>query len=220
LETFSTWINQTPSGLSAATATEGAGALPIVLQGLADGVLSFNPVYTLTGKLKSIGAPPWEITVAMAGASNLSAVTGVAWHPLILRNSISDKAISVQWTQQQSPASPVQSSATVIHWENASTGASATRTQPSSGSAAINGGDWGWPFSDYFNWLRIANDGTNLTFWVSQEGILFLQLPYSETLASFITSVDQVGFGFDRANLGGYDPNPAIAGLLWNWVES
>ena len=44
-------------------------------------------------------------------------------------------------------------------------------------------------------WKRVRNDGTNLKFDISTDGDAWYQVA-STTLAAYIGSVDQIGFGF------------------------
>ncbi|MES5483579.1 hypothetical protein QMZ05_12545 [Bradyrhizobium sp. INPA03-11B] len=208
LGTFSTWINRTPTALSTATATDNPNGLPLVIQAKEDAQSS----YALTALLKPAPAStPWTITVAVAGVSNC-AKGGVWFYPIVLRNSGTDKAVAFTWGSQPANLNQV-AIAQVSHFTNVSTGQSATQELLTATA------DMGFPFSDYFAWFRIRNDGTNLVFSVSQEGVLFLDLPYSETLASFIGAVDQVGFGVERLNNPAASFTPDVAIPLWSWVE-
>jgi hypothetical protein len=211
LSTFSTWLNQTPPGLATATADDGANGLPLIIQTVDDGSL-----YQITGLLKSMGPPPWTITVALAGISNISS-GAVSFYPIVLRNSVSDKAVALIWWGGNATVSGNGGSVQITHWTNVSSGTSPLSTP---GGASNQG--FGFPFPDYIAWFRIHNDGTNLTFSISQEGALFLPLPYTETLASFIGSVDQVGFGVDRLNDGNSQTGSdiSVASALWSWVET
>ena len=44
------------------------------------------------------------------------------------------------------------------------------------------------------HWHAIGNDGTNLTFWASEDGINWEKLA-TDALSTYISSVDQIGFG-------------------------
>lgn len=52
-------------------------------------------------------------------------------------------------------------------------------------------------------YLRITNDGTNLNFSASNDGVNWLQV-WTETIATFISAVDQVGL-YSEANNATYD---------------
>jgi hypothetical protein len=65
------------------------------------------------------------------------------------------------------------------NWTNATTFSSAVWTSVA----------WG----DVPRWFRINNDGTNLKFFVSNDGITWYQYQ-SVTLVTFITTADQIGF--------------------------
>lgn len=212
---FSTWINQTPSGLLTATLTDNPDTLPLIVEAAID-----SNFYTLSAVLKSRGAAPWTLTAAVAGIANACGA-GVWFHPLVLRNSGTDRAVSLQWTggtgNSDFSGGGLAAQTQIIRWADVSTGAAATRTVPGSGNTNTA---FGFSFSDYFAWFRVSSDGTTLTFSISQEGVLFLPLGYSETLADFLVTVDQVGFGVERLN----NNNPATGLLsacaLWNWLES
>lgn len=208
LSAFTSWINQTPTGKATATATDNPNGLPLVIQAKIDTASGF---YMPSALLKAAPTAPWTITVAVAGVANYASA-GNYYYPLLLRNSSNDKAVAFAWAFTLN-GSTVQTQAAVWHFTGVSTGQSAT--QSTAGPQ-----DAGFPFPDYFGWFRIENDGTNLNFSISQEGVLFLPHPHTETLASFIGAVDQVGFGVDRLNQVGISFTPDAAIPLWSWVES
>ena len=76
----------------------------------------------------------------------------------------------------------------------------------------------GFAFPDYFGWFRLTNDGTNIKFYISPEGVLFKQV-YQELADSFLGTIDKVGFGFERATPTVTAFSSASA-ILWSWVES
>lgn len=45
-----------------------------------------------------------------------------------------------------------------------------------------------------FNWFRMANDGTNITFSLSSNGLDWEVYPVPEALATWVVAVDQIGF--------------------------
>lgn len=187
---------------SLATATDNTGGLPLVVN--ADFPYSATSITTpyITALLKPIGSPPWTIDEGAASVVSYSGGTA----PLVLYNSTSDKALVI--TVSMSAAGW-----TAYHYNNVSNPALTTL------STIINGAVTDF----YFAWWQIVNDGTNLTFGLSGEGIVYLPF-YKEALASFITGVDYVGYGTDRESLSIVTAGIPIKGLalaiLWNWVET
>lgn len=51
-------------------------------------------------------------------------------------------------------------------------------------------------------WLRIENDGTNLNFYISLDGINWFQT-YTETLAAFVGTADEIGLLFRNSGTAG-----------------
>jgi hypothetical protein len=63
--------------------------------------------------------------------------------------------------------------------------------------------------------FRIQNDGTNLTFWYSSDPVNdnAFTLIYTETLATFITSVNVIGFGYYNNDTTSQHTSIALYGL-------
>lgn len=189
--TFNTWLNQT-----SAVATNGVGGAPLELEGVHSGTSSF-----LTSLLKPIGAPPWTITVMVAGI--LSGLDTPTFLPLVLYDSVNHKAVALGWVQWGSnTAAPF---ATLYHYEDTTPDGTLTNIAHS------------YVATGYILWFRVVNDGTNLTFFVSSENLKYRQI-LQEPADSLTPSFDYVGFGIERALLTeGSDWSEIV---LWNWVQT
>lgn len=208
LSTFSTWHNQTDAGSnvadpSTASATDNPNGLPLVIRGGTDGDTNI-----LTGLLKPVASPPpWTITVALAGFTNV-ADGSPGFSPIILYDTVHDKAETFRW--DASWAGPYGGAVKVEQW---------TGTTPGTRSV-VSGNTYGFQFLDYFAWFRVTNDGVNLTYYMSPDGLLFEEI-YSEPSGSFLGTVNKVGFGYDRAGSGDYiSPGQVADAILWSWVET
>jgi len=197
---FPTWYNQTPAGKSTATLVDNANGLPLVMD-----VKQDMTQYLVTAVVKSKGAAPWTISTGQAAFGVCHSGLFINY-PLVLVNSVSKKAILLSW-----------------YLGNASDGGRVTLIKVPDitvAAASITESDlgYGFPAQDYFEWFRVVNDGTNLNFFISPEGQLWLPI-FVEPLATFIGSIDQIGYGIERLK-----QNPVgqidVAALLWNWVET
>jgi hypothetical protein len=210
LTTFSTFLNQSPVGLSTAVATDQAVALsvpglPLTVMGIADDV---NGGGCLTGVLKSMGSPPWTITAAVAAENNtLGDVSSLPYFsPIILRNSATKKAISLNWWGN-SGTTPVGGSVRALHYSDTDL------DQNSDGFVGPAGR--GFTLPSYWGWFRIQHDGIDLHYSISADGLFLMPELYSEA-ASYLGTIDQAGTGFDRQTASNF----AQATILWSWVES
>lgn len=206
LATFSTWLNQDTD-----TTSDGAGGLPLVLK--ANGDQGASNAYP-TGLLKAIGAPPWTITAAVAGfgtfnTKGASYTPQQLWfYPIILKSGVLAECFT--WFSPIGQVGVAQFS---------------TVTTPLSEYPAFvsSGTNIGFPFPDYFEWFRVANDGVNLTYSISPDGQLWFVV-YTEAVGSFLGAIDHVGFGMDRSNFaivsGTIFGSGQMASLLWQWVET
>jgi len=193
--------------LSKATATDNSNGLPLVVEvSPAD-----NSSFCATGLLKPIGNPPWTISVAAAAMSQYfdpvgPGSGGPVFLPLMLVNSSDSNTdlmdfLAIFWSKNgyidilkyASAGSPPMTPTLVGLTKKAS------------------------PFSDYLEWFRVENDGTNLVFSISSDGLFWFPI-YQEALTTFIQAVDHVGFGFDRLNTATSPLN--IAAILWDWEET
>jgi hypothetical protein len=84
----------------------------------------------------------------------------------------------------------------------------------------VSGSQYGFQFLDYFAWFRVKDDGSNLTYYISPDGLQFEEV-YSEPSGSFLGTIDKVGFGYNRAGSGDYiSPGQVADTILWSWVET
>ena len=156
----------------------------------------------LTGILMPIGVPPWEITVGVAGVLTCASPQTPAWAPIILFNSAENKAVTLTWYEYDYPTP--RPAVSLRHYDQLISTEAPT-------DVVIK-----YTSSGYFVWFRISNDGTNLTFSVSFEGLYF-QLFAQEAANAFVSSFDYVGTGFDsKASLAG----DQAAAPIWNWVQT
>lgn len=189
---------------SFATATDGAGGLPLVLR--AGEAFSGNNNQYLTGVLKPIGAPPWTITIGVAGVINADQ-QGAETEPLILFNSADGKAVVLAWQ-------PTMGVWGIFHYDTAPGLTSRTK---------VSGVPFGITYfhSTYFIWFKVENDGANLTFSMSAENVEFVTI-FQEAANAWTASFDNVGFGMDRGQMSITNSYPLATVLvpLWNWVET
>jgi hypothetical protein len=200
LATFNTWLNQ-----GVATATDGAGGLPLLIRDIAT---DDNQTSNLIGLLKPIGAPPWTITCGMAASTNCGSSLSTAFAPVILNNSEAGSAVVLWWTVG---APQGDSGLIVLHYNS---------TAPGAGFTTVSDTRLGFTFNTYFEWFRVINDGTTLTFQISDEGQEFETI-YAEAANALVTSFDTVGFGMDSYSLAGASfPVPIVmAAKLWWWED-
>lgn len=123
--------------------------------------------------LKSAPATPYDVCMRYAMFIDNSVTQ--AQFGLVLRNSVSGKIVILGEIAFSG------SNILAQNWTNATTF-----------SATIINTAF-WP-SGPSKWLRISNDGTNLNFYCSPDGWNWQLVATVQTLASFIASVDQVGF--------------------------
>jgi hypothetical protein len=190
---FSTFLNQTNSGGGAPTTamlTDNGAPLPLVL------VAGVGSGTAITAVLKTAPAPPWTLIVGMASFSFSTPYV----LPIVLYDSVNDKAEFLDWSGETSaiPAPQI-----IVGTITAATNPASTITLGTTVTL---------PFSDYFFWFKLVNDGTNLTYSAGPDGILFNEI-YSEPLTSFLANIDQIGFGIDRSDSSA-SPTQAI---LWQW---
>lgn len=196
-----------------AVATDNPNGMPLIMR--ASGAFYTVPIGALTALLKPIGAAPWTISNAFAtqdGADIVAGNTMPCAPAIILYNSSSGKAII--FAVGTSPGANAQWPTywAIAHYDDARTIAGPVQTNA------------GVLFSPYFGWWQIQNDGTDLTYLISGEGTDYVNVrpttasrALTESLASFIGSVDYVGFGVDRGEMF---PNLDTLSILWNWVET
>lgn len=65
---------------------------------------------------------------------------------------------------------------------------------------------------DKFVWRKVTNDGTNLDFYCSADSFYWYKYA-TTTLASFISSVDEIGFGYHVVNSAG----SVVVGQVYSW---
>lgn len=158
LATFSIFLNEHPVGLTAATASDGAGQLPIVLTSLQDDVMGGG---CLTALLKSIGAPPWTIVAGVAGGGNASNVGGpvgsalpIYFSPIVLYDSGADKAVTMNWWGGGVSTAAKSGAVQVFQYTS-------TVLDANSGGFVSPGG-LGFPFPEYFGYFKVSNIGGTL----------------------------------------------------------
>lgn len=122
--------------------------------------------------VKAAPSTPYAITVKAYKNSRPDEFGGPA---LIVRNSSSGKVLSMHLDQSSAGVR-----LDVTKWTNATTFS----------TSILN-------MTHYMKmlYMRIENDGTNVNFKISQDGVGFYQIA-TTTLADFVTSVDQIGFGY------------------------
>lgn len=123
---------------------------------------------TVQGATMAVPATPWNLYCRFIPAK--TTFSGNVQFGLIVRNSVSGKLILFAFNSN--------TNISVQNWINPTTFSSqvtTVSTQP-------------------IYWLRINNDGTNLNFYTGTNGIDW-DLFSTQTLASFIGSVDQAGLG-------------------------
>jgi hypothetical protein len=205
---FNTWLNHGGSGgITATAATDGTGGLPLVFQSQTDAgiVRGYGSGYYLSALLKPTIAPPWTITraVALVGANVNIDSTDAYLSPaaLVLYDSASGKALVVNWDY---------ANVYRIYQYSQTTGASGTPTNVGS----VEGG------TSYFAWIRVVNDGENITISESNENLVYFQI-YQEAVGSF-ANYNYEGFGADRSFTpdGPYAQGSQQGAALWNQTET
>lgn len=184
-------VNITYSTL--ATATDGAGGVPLAMQISSVPGMGGNPSYPTALLKPPRSAPPWTITAGLAGV--LGGTDDMLFLPIILYDQGSNSAVVLAWFLRAGWAR-------VLHYSNLTPG-----------NAAFSEVMHSYTPLDYFEWFRITNDGTNLTFFTSSENVVYLQIHQEAA-----PTVTHVGFGIDRSN--GLDVGDQGLAALWNWVDT
>jgi len=204
LAAFSSWINQTDGSANAPTtavATDNANGLPLVIKAGSDSTTANSAI---TALMKPIGAPPWTITVAVAGFTLTGGTKGSTANgqflPLILHDS-GGKIEPVYWAPSDGAS----------FFQTYQYPSSALGTAPAASNGALS------TIPDYFVWCQVVNDGVNLTYNTGPDGFIFDTF-YIEPVASYLGTIDKVGFGIDRVVAAG--PTNPIFMLLWHWVQT
>jgi hypothetical protein len=212
LAQFNSWLNQVDAiggGTQPTTATATDYAVTLSTPGLplvADfGINNTAPNGLFpSGLLKSIGAPPWTITTAQAFFFNSPSSLSIVF-PIILYDSADQKMETVEFN--------TYGGCSVYQWTDVNDLTTIANTEVDSGVFSLD-----WP--SYFAWFRVQNDGTNLTYSISPDGLIF-KVIYSEPVGSFLGTIDKVGFGVDRAkahvDTAGFS---SASEILWSWVET
>ena len=180
---------------SVSSATDNSQGQPLIV-----GVTSLNGsgnsnTFFLSAILKPALAAPWSVTVgaALLSGATAQAVTGL---PLVLYNQAADKAVAIAWEN---------TTAGVWHYH------------PTAGISIVSVPVTIVLAPTYFMWFRITNDGTTLRYYLSYEGLLYIQFS-SESATGFVSSFDFYGFGVDSQDYLSTGDQAQIA--LWNWVET
>jgi hypothetical protein len=218
LSEFNSWINQVDSygGTAPTTATAVDYASTLSTPGLPL-VVTFGVGGSYPGAafprilLKSIGAPPWTITVAFAAFSNVGANIFI---PIYLYDTPDQTGEEFFWYQNSNAGEPVFDPVEIHHQTNVNDPTTITDTSVTQGQT------YGFPYPDYFHWFRVQNDGTTITYSISPDGLLFKPV-YSEAANSFLGTIDKVGFGGDPINSDLDSARLAsVSAILWSWVET
>ena len=132
----------------------------------------------LRGIVKTAPSTPYIITAKVHKNSRPDAAGGPA---LLLRNSSSGKLLSMHLHQTSAGTS-----LDISEWTDEST--------PDTAIAAI---------THYMTtlYMRIENDGTDVNFSISQDGVNFVEVA-TTTLAAHINAADQIGVGFYSDDAG------------------
>jgi hypothetical protein len=138
---------------------------------------------TVQGAVKAAPATPWDLYLRVSHKAAFGVNTSFG---LILRNSANGK-LTTFITSFSAPAGIY-----VQQWTN-----------PTTFASSLAGG-FSFGYIPQVMWLRINNDGTNLNFYWSFDGIDWV-LVSTTTIATFMGAVDQIG-------LGGV---PQVAGGVW-----
>lgn len=197
---FSTWINRSPPDDDTATLADNPGRLPLVLQCGFDTNGNAFP----TVALKSIGPPPWTITTAQAAFSNRNQKCRA--QPLFLYDGSTAEAVLWYNTGNSSFTE-------VVHWTNITPNGDATY------DILTTEGLYGFSFQDYFEWFRVTNTGTDITYSISPDGLLWFQI-FTEAASANLDTITHVGFGVERIAVTSQVSTDQVAEILWNWVES
>lgn len=196
---FTSWINQS-SGTTNATLQDQSGDLPLILRAAADASDGL-----ITAALKTPDhSPPWTITTMQAVWSSKRSIMS---YPIVLHDSGTGKALAIYWNGTVT-GSNVNLLEGVYSFANTNTGTYGSNKDD---------GTVGAPFSDYALWFKVTFAGGILTFQTGPDGLLWDDFIVSGA-NGFLTTIDGVGFGFDRFPGAGSVGN--VTSLLWDWEET
>jgi hypothetical protein len=188
------------------TASDLTGGLPLIIQSKRPGA-AVNSY--LQGLLKAAPSTPYTISIGLAAITNTYGLgsddTDLQNWALILYNSSEDKAVVLRWDSQGQ----------VAVWHYAA-------TSPDTAPTIMSSTKYGFAFNQYFEFLRADNDGTNLTFSLSFENELYMEI-YTEASDALVSSFDKVGFGMDLGpfSQSTYEDYPLAVqnAALWQWTD-
>lgn len=170
-----TWINQ----LSATLTLTSGGLFLLVPATGTEGIHA---------RVKSTPSTPWTLTLGFIPMQTFVDFSSVG---ICLRESGTSKIIIQSLTAntfyQSGGGTQTRKGITVGKWSNAVTGVADYTTTP----AGIFGPDW---HEGSCYWFQVTDDGTDLKFRVSNDGINFFQILSSARNNFFTTAPDQYGF--------------------------
>lgn len=168
------------------------------------GSSSSNSDFLSAAYMAAPGSTPYSFT-ARCAADYSGIIEGIARGSITSGNNI---GFSIGWTDGtkylmltlEAYGSSPYWDLVVIAWTN-DTSVSTTHN-----GQAFNGIG---PMTDF--WFKIQNDGTNLNFFISVDGINFYQF-YTETITHFLSAATDVAWGT-------YGHNESAAIVLYDWTQ-
>jgi hypothetical protein len=143
--------------------------------------------------VRAAPATPWTLTIAFQ--PHTARQSGNA-HGLVLRESSTGKFIAMHM---------IIAALSVTYYDNPTT----TNTTPISGSVGVNylqGPLW---------WFRVNDDGTNLAFRVSGNGVVWAQIGSFGRALHLASGPDQIGLGVQSANA-----TWGVSSATYHWAVS
>jgi hypothetical protein len=180
------WLNQNGS-----TITETKDALLLLGAGVGN-------VSNLTGRLKAAPATPYTVTALVLAPPMIKNNHG--WG-LLLRNSSSGRIRT--FGIAEFVASATVPGPAIMVWGT------------TSATAAFADFSYAQPIGAIVRWYRIADDGTTLTFSISEDGQNWLTI-YAEARATYVTGgPDQIGFFAGTQNTAAPNHDQPVSILSW-----
>jgi hypothetical protein len=201
--TGATWnVNFSPP----ITLTDGAGGLPLTIDG--SFINAGNGNVILSGVMKPLPAPPWTITVATSAFVIMNS-NGQAVFPLFFYDSVTSKTVSFAWLPESG------SNGELVHFVAVPIGQAITPASMSLQNSAAA-----------LAWWRVQNDGTNLTFWFSPDGVTGFapnQFFHQESVMAYTPNAfDFVGVGVNRSWVESQPTDGYLGSAisLWNFTQT
>lgn len=164
-------------GYGSLDAAAGMTAVNVSVMTLTQGVISIQDLWTASSSntvqyhRENAPSTPWNLYLR---ANPILGSSGNDQFGLVVANSASGKLLLFS-------RSIGAAGLTVQEWTNPTTFSSSLLTAP-------------FPSFQAPHWLRINNDGTTLTMYYSYDGLLWVSMG-TRTLATFLGSVDRIGYG-------------------------